>query len=329
MGLINDATGAVGGAFEHVSGSLGCGVKFDTSSIPSQSGKVILITGGNIGLGRETCRVLAAHQPRRIYLCARSAEKAEATIKELKEVQPDAPLNFLPLDLADLESVQACARAFVEKEDRLDLLFCNAGIMAVPEGLTKDGYEVQFGTNHLGHALLVKLLLPTLQRTVEKPGSDVRVVTVSSVGHHLAPEEGVEFAALKGEMRHLTTWNRYAQSKLANRLFANQLAERYPGIMSVSVHPGVVTTNLYSAYVGDMGLKKLGYWGFKQLLSVSVEEGSKNQLWAATSPREKLVPGEYYFPVGILGKGSRQGEDKELGKRLWEWTEKELEAYTL
>jgi NAD(P)-dependent dehydrogenase (short-subunit alcohol dehydrogenase family) len=228
-----------------------------------------------------------------------------------------------------LESVQACARAFVEKEDRLDLVVCNAGIMAVPEGVTKEGYEVQFGTNHVGHALLVKLLLPVLQRTVEIPGADVRVVTVSSVGHHLAPAEGVEFAALKGGMGHLTTWNRYAQSKLANRLYAKQLAERYPGIMSVSVHPGVVTTNLYTAVVGDVGLKKMAYWGFKTALSVSVEQGSKNQLWAATSPRDGLVPGEYYFPVGILGKGSKQGEDEELGKKLWEWTEKELEGYTL
>ncbi|KFX89325.1 hypothetical protein O988_08675, partial [Pseudogymnoascus sp. VKM F-3808] len=191
MGLINDACGALGASFEHVSGSLGRGVKFDVASIPSQSGKVILITGGNIGLGRETCRVLAAHQPRRIYLCARSAAKAEATIKELQEFQPDAPLSFLPLDLADLESVQACARAFVEKEDRLDLVVCNAGIMAVPEGVTKEGYEMQFGTNYVGHALLVKLLLPVLQRTVEIPGADVRVVTVSSLGHHLAPAEGV------------------------------------------------------------------------------------------------------------------------------------------
>lgn len=217
----------------------------------------------------------------------------------------------------------------MEKEDRLDLLVCNAGIMAMPEGLTKDGYEIQFGTNHVGHALLVKLLLPVMERTAEKPGADVRVVTVSSVGHHLAPEEGIEFAALKGEMGHMSTWNRYAQSKLANRLFASQLAERYPGIMSVSVHPGVVSTNLYDAFVGDVGLKKAAYWGFKQLVSVSVEEGSKNQLWAATSPREGLVAGEYYVPVGILGKGSRQGADKELGKRLWEWTEKELEGYTL
>ncbi|OBT91150.1 hypothetical protein VE02_00072 [Pseudogymnoascus sp. 03VT05] len=329
MGLINDASGAVGGAIEHVSGSLGCSVKFDTSSIPSQSGKVILITGGNVGLGRETCRVLAAHQPRRIYLCARTASKAEATIAELQEAQPDAPLTFLPLDLADLKSVQACARAFVAKEDRLDLVVCNAGIMAVPEGLTREGYEVQFGTNHVGHALLVKLLLPVLQRTTEVEGADVRVVTLSSVGHHLAPAEGIEFAALKGEMGHLTTWNRYAQSKLANRLFAAQLAKRYPGIMSVSVHPGVVATNLYNEFVGDVGLKKIGYWWYKALLSVSVEEGSKNQLWAATSPREGLVPGEYYFPVGILGKGSRQGADEELGKKLWEWTEKELEGYTL
>ncbi|KFY25891.1 hypothetical protein V491_01556 [Pseudogymnoascus sp. VKM F-3775] len=329
MGLINDASGALGGAYEHVSGSLGSSVKFDTSSIPSQSGKVILITGGNIGLGRETCRVLAAHQPRRIYLCARSAAKAEATIAELKEEQPDAPLSFLPLDLADLESVKACARAFVEREDRLDLVVCNAGIMAVPEGVTKEGYEVQFGTNHVGHALLVKLLLPTLARTVEVPGADVRVVTLSSVGHHFAPAEGIEFAALKGEMEHLTTWHRYAQSKLANRLFASELARRYPKIMSVSVHPGVVATNLYNEFVGEVGLKKMAYWWYKALLSVSVEEGSKNQLWAATSPREGLVAGEYYFPVGILGKGSKQGADEELGKRLWEWTEKELEGYTL
>src|SRR5690606_7276665 len=111
--------------------------------------------------------------------------------------------------------------------------------------------------------------------------------------------------------------------------YARQLAIRYPKIMSTSVHPGIVNTNLYSAFVGDVGLKKLGYWGLKTFMGASVAEGTKNQLWASMSPRDGLVAGEYYFPVGILGKGGSQGKDTELGEKLWEWTEKELEPYML
>ncbi|KFY40387.1 hypothetical protein V495_05464 [Pseudogymnoascus sp. VKM F-4514 (FW-929)] len=274
MGLINDACGALGLAFEHTSGSLGRGVKFDVASIPSQSGKVILITGGTQHRARPGNLPRPRGAPASAHLPLRSLRRQGRSY--------------------DQGAAGGAARR-------------TAQLPAARPG----GFGIRAG------------------RTVEIPGADVRVVTVSSVGHHLAPAEGVEFAALKGGMGHLTTWNRYAQSKLANRLFAKQLAERYPKIMSVSVHPGVVTTNLYTAAVGDVGLKKMAYWGFKTALSVSVDQGSKNQLWAATSPREGLVPGEYYFPVGILGKGSKQGEDEELGKKLWEWTEKELEGYTL
>lgn len=140
--------------------------------------------------------------------------------------------------------MESAARDFTSKERRLDLLYLNAGIMATPAGLTKDGYEIQFGTNHVGHALLTKLLLPTLSRTADEPGSDVRVICLSSIGHAAALFTGICFDKLKTEMSWTPTMVRYAQSKLANILFARELARRYPKILAVSVHPGAVNSTL-------------------------------------------------------------------------------------
>jgi NAD(P)-dependent dehydrogenase (short-subunit alcohol dehydrogenase family) len=225
--------------------------------------------------------------------------------------------------------VQACAKAFLAKETRLDILICNAGVMALPAGLTKDGYEVQFGTNHVGHALLVKLLLPTLVSTAELPGADVRVVAVSSLAHLWCPSAGIAFEELKTEMQGSTTWARYGQSKLANILFAAQLAKRYPKVLAVSVHPGTVDTDLYIPFMGRN--RVVGWLNAltKSFHLVSVETGALNQLWAATAGREEVKTGEYYTPVGKMGTRSNFSKDEKLAERLWEWTEKELEGYTL
>lgn len=225
--------------------------------------------------------------------------------------------------------MQACAKAFLARETRLDLLICNAGVMALPPGLTKDGYEVQFGTNHVGHALLVKLLLPTLVSTAELPGADVRVVSVSSMAHLWCPGAGIAFEELRTEMRGSMTWARYGQSKLANILYAAQLAKRFPKVLTVSVHPGTVDTELYTPFMGRS--RVLGWLNAltKPFYLVSVETGAQNQLWAATAGRAEVQAGEYYDPVGKLGNRSKFSRDEKLAERLWEWTEKELEGYTL
>lgn len=144
------------------------GTKFRSEDIPDLSEQVIIVTGGNAGLGLETIRQLGRHNPARIYLGARSRAKAEAAINELKSSNPQiAPISFLELDLASFASVRAAAETFSRAESRLDILMNNAGIMMTPEGLTKEGYEIQFGTNVMGPALFTHCLLPILQKTAK------------------------------------------------------------------------------------------------------------------------------------------------------------------
>jgi NAD(P)-dependent dehydrogenase (short-subunit alcohol dehydrogenase family) len=184
--------------------------------IPSLHGKTILITGGNIGLGKQCILEYARHNPAQIWLAARSLEKAKAAVEEINaQLTTPAPIKLLELDLSSLESVRMAAAKFLSEAPRLDILMLNAGIMATPPGLTTDGYEVQFGTNYLGHALLAKLLLPMLESTAKEPGSDVRVVMVTSHAHHSAPKEGIILNTLRTDAESLGAFGRYGQSKLA------------------------------------------------------------------------------------------------------------------
>lgn len=307
------------------------GVSFTPAKdIPDLTGKVIFITGGNVGLGKESAIQLAKHSPERIYLSCRNAAKADAAIKDIQIAAPNAPITYIKCDLASLESVRNAAKEFIEKETRLDILMLNAGVMALPPGLTKEGYEIQFGTNHVGHALLTKLLLPTLLKTAALPQSDVRIVCVSSLGHMMAPE--LQFDKLKSETGVASsTWARYAQSKLANILFVKELHRRYgeKNITSVAVHPGMVNTNLYQTAFGSaLHPGKL----VQKIFYTSAEDGAKGQLWAATgrsgTGTKEVKSGEYYTPVGVAGQGSKMSNDAKLAENLWEWTEKELESYS-
>ncbi len=198
--------------------------------------------------------------------------------------------------------------------------------MAHPPALTTDGYEMQFGTNHLGHALLIKLLLPTLLRTANQPDADVRVVSNTSLGFKAHPSNGIDFANLRTtqESAVLGHWIRYGQSKLANILYASEIARRYPNITSTSVHPGVINTGM----VGD-----LGFWNkaFVYVANVgkmvTLEQGVCNQLWAATACKDQVTNGGYYEPVGVPGTHDKVSNDEKLAAELWEWTQKELETY--
>ena len=299
------------------------GVTFDPShDIPDLSGKVALVTGGNAGLGKETVLQLAKHQPSRLYLAARTASKAEAAIRDIRATVPNANITFLQLDLASLKSVQEASDTFLASSDRLDILINNAGIMAQPEGLTTDGYELQFGTNHMGHALLTKRLLPVLQKTSQQPGSDVRVVSLSSAGIRNAPPMGVDYSTIKTSMANHSTFTRYGQSKAANIIFASELARRYPTITSVSCHPGVIDTELSTPFKNSGGWKGLGFGLVVRLMGISLADGAKNQLWCATG--NGVISGRFYLPVGAVGAGRGFPDDEALGKQLWEWTETEL-----
>jgi NAD(P)-dependent dehydrogenase (short-subunit alcohol dehydrogenase family) len=285
---------------------------------------------GNGGLGKQTIQYLAAHSPSRIYLAARTASKASSAIASIRAVVPDAPVEHLPLDLTSFSSIADAANTFKSKEKRLDILINNAGVMAMPYSLTKDGYEIQFGTNHVGHALLTKLLLPVLLETAKEPGADVRIINISSIGHLAAPSGGIIFDQKLLEKHY--TWRRYGQAKLANILFTRELASRYPQITSVALHPGVILTDLYASLQGNAFLNFwLAVYGrlFRFLPGhfKDTAGGALTQTWAATIQKEKLQNGGLYGPVGIPMTGSRYARDLGLAKKLWEWTDAEFEKH--
>jgi len=280
-----------------------------------------LRSAGSNGLGAESVLQLSKHNPAKIYLGARDESRAQRAIASIKSFVPDAKIEFLPLDLASLESVKQAADAFTASSNRLDVLMNNAGIMACPAGLTKEGYEIQFGTNHLGHALLAKLLLPILEKTA-KTQNDVRIVNLSSSAHTWAPRGGLVLKDATTDMKRYSTWSRYGQSKLANIYYTRELARRYPSIKSVAIHPGSVGTGLISGpvasypYVGWL-LRRL-----HPIVTVSVQEGALNQLWATVSPDARS--GHFYYPVAKDFSGSEQVRDDAKALNLWEWTEAEL-----
>jgi NAD(P)-dependent dehydrogenase (short-subunit alcohol dehydrogenase family) len=279
---------------------------------------------GNNGLGAESVLQLSKHNPAKIYLGARDESRAERAMVSIKSSVPDAKIEFLPLDLASLKSVKQAADAFIASSTRLDVLMNNAGIMACPAGLTNEGYEIKFGTNHLGHALLTKLLLPVLGKTAETR-NDVRIVNLGSSAHTWAPKAGLVLQDPKTEMKSYSTWARYGQSKLANIYYTRELARRYRAIKSVAIHPGSVGTNLVSGpiasypYVGWL-LRRL-----HPIMTVSVQKGALNQLWASVSPDAKS--GHFYYPVAKDFPGSDLVRDDSKALELWEWTEAELKKH--
>lgn len=200
--------------------------------------------------------------------------------------------------------------------------------MATSPALSADGYEMQFATNHLGHALLIRRLLPLLQHTAST-GSATRIINLSSIAHNLHPKSGIAFSTLRTKQEDLGTaagasWARYGQSKLANMLYADELSRRYLAITTVSVHPGIVETELITKHISAarrLGMR-IANLGKKKS---TVEEGARNQIWAATSGEARS--GVYYVPVGVEGKREKMGTDVELAGRLWEWTKEELDAF--
>ncbi|KAK2746514.1 hypothetical protein FQN57_003140 [Myotisia sp. PD_48] len=310
--------------------------------IADQSNKVILVTGGNGGLGKQVISQLARHRPKRIYLTARNEAKAKDAIDsiqselalEAKEggggggdegISTTTDIRYIQLDLASFKSIRAAAAFFIEDCDRLDTLILNAGIMGLPPLTTEDGYEIQFGTNYMGHFLLTQLLLPTLQRTAKEVQPDVRVLSISSIGHHMAPLPPSLLKVVKSTPRLLkcNRWTRYGVSKAANILFAAELARRYPEIKSVAVHPGVILTALYDSGRASNFIIRHGIH-FMKLFAASERKGAWNHIWAAGVAGDQLVSGEYYTPIGVKGWGNPFVHDETAGRDLWEWTEREL-----
>lgn len=195
-----------------------------------------------------------------------------------------------------------------------------------PASVTAEGYESQFGINHVGHALFTQLLMPLLLKTASTSApNSVRIVNVSSSLHASAPGKGLVLADAKTDMESYHSATRYAHSKLANILFSRKLAELYPSVTSVSLHPGFVNTEINSAKAGgakwwSMLIKAIVPW-----VGLSVENGAKTQLWCGTA--KEVESAKYYEPVGVAKPGSKKAQDDKLKDELWEWTEKELKSH--
>jgi len=292
--------------------------KFNVEDIPDLSGKIIIVTGANTGVGFETAKALLAHNAK-VYIAARSQEKGQAAIERLQKVTGKKGI-FLKLDLADLKAVKSAAEDFLSKENELHVLFNNGGVMAPPiHQLTADGYDLQFGTNVLGHFYFTKLLLPTLITTAQSsPGVGGRVVNTSSVGHLF---ENLHFNTFKDgpARKKMGTQHLYCQSKFGNVVFATELARRYgnQGIVSTSVHPGSLRSELIR-HVGRIQKALMN------LFLSDVSYGALTQLWAGTSPEGKDLGGKYLIPWARIGSPRKDSQDPATGKELWTWLEEQV-----
>jgi len=289
--------------------------KWTAADIPDQTGRTAVVTGANSGLGLAAAEALAGAGADVVLAC-RNAEKADAAVASIRAAVPAATVSAEALDLSDLASVRAFAERFGASRDGLDLLINNAGLMAPPRLQTVDGFESQFGTNHLGHFALTGLLLGKMQGR-----EDARVVTVSSTAHKFGR---IRFDDLQGERRYFR-WRAYGQSKLANVLFARELDKRLraagSAVKSLAAHPGYSATNLQSAAppLVDRTIMALT----NRLLAQSAEMGVLPQLYAATRPG--LDGGLFIGPDGFeeqrgypkVVRPVKAGRDEATAERLW------------
>jgi NAD(P)-dependent dehydrogenase (short-subunit alcohol dehydrogenase family) len=293
--------------------------KWTAAEIPSQKGRVAIVTGANSGIGLVAARELA-RAGAAVVLACRDTEKGSAAAREITAQAPDATVTVSALDLAGLASVRAFAERFNAEHDSLDLLINNAGVMAPPRRTTADGFELQFGTNHLGHFALTALLIDKLQGR-----DDARVVTVSSGAHRFGR---MDFDDLQSERKY-RRWGAYGQSKLSNLLFMFELDRRLRAsgstVRSVAAHPGYAATHLQSAAAPqpDRFLMALANPIFAQ----SADMGALPTLYAATYPG--LEGGTYIGPGGFAEQRgypkpvepTAAARDEEDAARLWDVSE--------
>jgi NAD(P)-dependent dehydrogenase (short-subunit alcohol dehydrogenase family) len=295
------------------------------AQVPDLTGKIAVVTGANSGIGFETARQLARHGAQVIMAC-RDRTKGEAACRRICAETPNAALEVAVLDLASLASARAFAAAFTRRRTPLDLLINNAGVMAIPYRQTADGFETQFGTNHLGHFALTGLLLEAL---LTAPAA--RIVTVSSDAHKLGR---MDFANLNWQ-RSYTRWGAYGRSKLANLLFAYELQRKLAAAqaraISVAVHPGYAATNLQLVGLEMSPLR--GLTGtvrvLNRLAAQSAAMGSLPTLYAATAP--DVQGGDYVGPGGfakmrgypIKTRSNPASYDPALAAQLWAVSEEQ------
>ena len=288
-------------------------------------GKLVLITGGSSGLGQESARALAA-KGAHVVLTARDAAKGRGVVVGIVAGTGNRNVELEELELDSLASVRAFAQRFLAKHDRIDVLLNNAGIMACPLGHTKDGFELQFGTNHLGHFLLTCLLAPALKKAAPS-----RVVSLSSRGHQVAP---VDFNDPNFERREYQKWASYGQSKTANVLFAVGLERRLgpAGVHAYALHPGAIMTELGRHLVPeDIEILRNRFPPGTTLAFKTVEAGAATSVFAATAPELEGRGGIYLEDCHVAGVNDEPNSidgvrsyaiDPKNAERLWELSER-------
>jgi NAD(P)-dependent dehydrogenase (short-subunit alcohol dehydrogenase family) len=297
--------------------------RWTENDMPDLGGKLALVTGANSGLGLETARGLAA-KGAQVLLACRGADKAQRAIDDIRAKLPSAKLEFIPLDLSDLGSVRRCAERFKATHQRLDILCNNAGVMSLPYGKTADGFEMLFGTNHLGHFALTGLLLETILRTPKS-----RVVTVASIAHKVGR---IDLEDPHWTRRSYSKRGAYGQAKLANLMFALDLERRLRrsgcDAISVAAHPGYSATNIA---FGAPGAKTSLFGRMvvlgNALLAQPAHLGALPSLYAATSA--DIRGGDYIGPSGPLefrGHPVRvhpraSARDEAMAAQLWKASE--------
>ncbi|MFF9839546.1 oxidoreductase [Streptomyces sp. NPDC013740] len=295
---------------------------WNAQDIPSQRGRTAIVNGANSGIGYVTARELA-RAGARVVLACRDRARGETALARLRAEVPAASAEFAPLDLGDLSSVREFAADHTARNEKLDLLVDNAGVMALPHGRTADGFETQFGVNHLGHFALTGLLMPLLLRT---PGA--RVVSLSSGFHALADLDHTDLNAERGYRR----WIAYGRSKTANLLFVHELSRRLAAagsdVVAAAAHPGYAATNLQTAGPRQEGRKtaeRLMHLG-NRLIAQPATTGALPTLYAATAP--DVRPDAFIGPrLGWRGTPTRSWRapwtlDDTSGERLWTASEK-------
>jgi NAD(P)-dependent dehydrogenase (short-subunit alcohol dehydrogenase family) len=268
----------------------------------SMKDKVVLITGATSGIGRVTALELA-RSGADVFVACRSLEKAESLTSIVKENNFAGRVEILPLDLSDFESIKACAHIFLQKNLPLHVLINNAGLAGQP-GLTRQGFQMTMGVNHIGHFLLTQLLLPVLKQSAPS-----RIVNVSSRAHFHST--GIDYANIKNPTSSKLGIKEYCDSKLANLLFTKELSVRlkHTGVSSYAVHPGVVSSELWR------GIPSLPR-GFIKLFMISSERGAKTTIYCATSVRASFESGMYYS-LCKAKTPSLIAQNEEAASELW------------
>ena len=275
-------------------------------------GRVALITGANTGLGLVTARELCA-QGAQVFIACRSSVAGQAAVESVRRAVPGPQIELLALDLGDFDSVREWARTFLARKLPLHLLINNAGL-AGARGLTRSGFELAFGTNHMGHFLLTQLLLERIQRSAPS-----RIVTVASRAHYRVNASGLnpvfDWQALRQPTRTRTAFAEYGVSKLANVLFSAELSRRLAGsgVNTYSLHPGVVASDVWRAVPGPLR------WLIKRGM-ITIEEGALTTLYCATSPDCANETGLYYDKCQARTP-SQRGSDAALAAELWRHSE--------